>query len=157
MSEQVKTLVTILRHQRIVAAYMRRLAYALLEVAEVHDLSKLSLDEFGGFVEMNHVAREHKFGSEEYYAALENRDDVVGLHYQRNRHHPEHHDRGIDDMTLVDLVEMVADWQAASDVYGKATFEEGLKVLRDRFGLTSCHLHLIWLIHDVFVGETERP
>lgn len=157
MSEEVNTLVTILRHRHTVAAYMRRLAYALLETAEVHDLSKLAPDEFYGFVEINHIAREHEFGSDEYNDALAASGDVIGLHYQRNRHHPEHHDRGIEDMSLVDIVEMVADWQAASDVYGKTSFEKGLEVLKERFGLKPCHLYLIWLIHDVMTGEMERP
>ena len=34
-------------------------------------------------------------------------------HYSINRHHPEHHENGIDGMTLIDLLEMFVDWQAS--------------------------------------------
>lgn len=157
MTEEIKTLISQLRHTGMVAAYMRRLAFALLQAAQEHDLSKLTLDEFPGFVEINQTAREHEFGSPGYNASLKACGDVIGLHYARNRHHPEHHARGVDDMNLVDFVEMVADWQAASEVYGKTTFEDGLKVLRTRFGLTGQHLFLVWMIHDALVGRTDRP
>jgi len=36
-------------------------------------------------------------------------------HYALYRHHPEHFQNGIDDMNLIDLVEMFADWKASSE------------------------------------------
>ena len=35
--------------------------------------------------------------------------DALQHHYQKNRHHPEAFERGVDGMTLVDLVEMVCE------------------------------------------------
>ena len=39
---------------------------------------------------------------------------AIEHHYANNRHHPEHWPNGIDDMTLLDLVEMLVDWKAAT-------------------------------------------
>ena len=36
-------------------------------------------------------------------------------HYATYRHHPEHFREGINDMNLIDIVEMIADWKAASE------------------------------------------
>lgn len=36
-------------------------------------------------------------------------------HYATYRHHPEHFQNGINDMNLIDIVEMLADWKAASE------------------------------------------
>jgi len=40
----------------------------------------------------------------------------VGLqhHYENNSHHPEHFVNGITGMSLLDLLEMLCDWKAAS-------------------------------------------
>ena len=35
---------------------------------------------------------------------------VFDHHYKYNRHHPEHYENCFEDMTLVDLVEMLCDW-----------------------------------------------
>ena len=42
---------------------------------------------------------------------------AVWHHVQHNRHHPEYH-LDHDDMTLVDLIEMVCDWYAMSEEFG---------------------------------------
>lgn len=159
MKRELETLLTMLRHQAVVAAYMRRVAHALLEAADIHDLSKFAPDEFPGFVYFSSIARMHAFGSPAYNKAMSDNNGVIELHYSRNSHHPEHHERGVKDMGLVDLVEMVADWQAASDVYGKTPFEDGLEILRERFELDPRHLYLIRLIRDAISAKsvTETP
>jgi hypothetical protein len=40
---------------------------------------------------------------------------AIEHHYAKNRHHPEHWPNGIDDMTLLDIVEMLSDWRAATE------------------------------------------
>ena len=56
------------------------------------------------------------YGSEEYNASLAELK-VVALpsHYAKNRHHPEHFTKGINDMNLIDIMEMFADWKASSE------------------------------------------
>ena len=40
---------------------------------------------------------------------------ALNHHYATYRHHPEHFQNGINDMNLIDIVEMIADWKAASE------------------------------------------
>jgi hypothetical protein len=146
LSEETKTLLTALRHQTLVKKYLLRLAHRLEERALLHDLSKFQLDEFEGFVEINQIARKHKYGSPEYQASITS--DAVALHLSRNSHHPEHHHGGIKDMRLLDLMEMVVDWLAASETYGKTTFGESLQIQKDRFKITDEQYRLIQLIAE---------
>ena len=151
INEEAKTTVTILRHQRMVACHLDRLGSALKNRGLAHDLSKLALDEFGGFVEVNRIAREHHYGSEEYKASLEG-CGVIPLHFSRNPHHPEYHEDGIHSMSLIDIIEMVADWKAACETYGNTNLKDALSIQVERFGLQEGHLYLIGLILD----ELER-
>jgi len=81
-----------------------------------HDDSKLNdPTEKAMFDHWTPELRRVTFGTDEYKAALEGMGEGVKLHYQANRHHPEHFENGVNGMTLIDLIEMVADWMAAAD------------------------------------------
>lgn len=71
--------------------------------AEQHDMSKLYEPEKSGYDLLLSEGR----GSPIVEAAIQH-------HYQHNSHHPEHHPNGIAGMSLLDLIEMIADWKAAS-------------------------------------------
>ena len=146
LNEETKTLLTILRHQTLVRRYLLELAHRLEQRALIHDLSKLQLDEFTGFVEIQRVAREHRLDSPEYKASIQS--DVVNLHLSRNSHHPEFHHGGIKDMPLLDLIEMVIDWRAASETYGRTTMAESLPMQKERFKMTDEQYRLIQLITE---------
>lgn len=132
MNEETKTLITFIRHIELVKKSMLSFSRQLETRAQIHDLSKFKEDEFGGFVEINQIARKYPYGSEEYKASIRD-NDAVTLHYSRNSHHPEFHPVGIDEMGLLDLVEMVCDWKAASETYGQTSFKEGLEKSIERF------------------------
>ena len=145
IGEESQTIATILRHTGLVSSYLRQLARALEERADTHDLSKFSNDEFAGFVEINRIAREHKYGSPEYKRAI-SENNAVSLHYSHNPHHPEHHENGVSDMSLIDLIEMVVDWKAASITYGQTSLQESLEIQTGRFNLSASDLRLIKLV-----------
>lgn len=133
MNEETKTLITFIRHIELVKKSMLSFSRQLEERAQLHDLSKFKEDEFGGFVEINRVAREHPYGSEEYKASIKD-NNTISLHYSRNTHHPEYHPKGgINQMGLLDLIEMICDWKAASETYGQVSFEEAVNISIDRF------------------------
>lgn len=143
MDEVIKALVTIERHRCIVSATLRAIAYELMRRADLHDQSKLSLDEFEGFTKINMVARENEYGSDEYYAALRAVEpNPIPLHYSRNDHHPEYHKK-ISDMEFPELVEMVCDWHAASIAYGKTSFQASLTASFDRWPFSEGQKFLI--------------
>ena len=54
-------------------------------------------------------------------------------HLKVNRHHPEYHPHGINDMDLLDVTEMVCDWIAACQRAGGDTLR--LDLQRERFSI----------------------
>jgi len=146
--EELKALSTIIAHRDHVRLNMGKLSNEIERRALAHDLSKLSAEEMAGFVRINRAAREHPYGSEEYRESLasENRKDgCIAIHYERNSHHPEHYDSP-KEMGFLDLIEMVMDWKAASDTYGKMTLRGSLPHHRERFDFTP---EQWWLIESV--------
>lgn len=145
LTEETKTLVTILRHVRVVQFLLIELSQELERRAAGHDISKLALDEFGGFVEVNRIARTHPYGSQEYKDSLKD-NKTIELHFSRNRHHPEYHADGVDGMNLLDWVEMVVDWRAASLTYGNTDWNEVLEKQFERFKMTPEQVYLVRMI-----------
>ena len=101
-----------------------------------HDQSKLSSPEKEVYDKYIPLLKDTPFGSPEYKkvrAAMSK--DGLEHHFKVNRHHPEHFSNGINDMTLVDILEMFSDWRASS-VYSDTSFENGLKFNRKKFGMS---------------------
>ena len=71
-------------------------------------------------------------------------------HFSNNRHHPEWH-VDLNDMTIVDLIEMVCDWKAAGQEFGeKSLVDYADRVLGKRFHFSQKKINLIWeLIHKI--------
>ncbi len=102
-------------HKRHVESAMGKIIKALEDRSEHHDDSKLENPEKACYDKYIPLLKETKYGTKEYYAikdAMEN--DGLKHHFDANRHHPEHFKNGIEDMTLVDIVEMFCDHYAAS-------------------------------------------
>lgn len=141
-------LATIARHRDMVRLNIQALTHEMERRAIEHDLSKLSPDEVRGFIRINRTAREHPYGSPEYIASMEaekGEGGCIALHYARNSHHPEHHERDAD-MGFLDVIEMVLDWKAAADSYGQQTLRKGLERHRETRLFTD---HQWWLIEQV--------
>jgi hypothetical protein len=57
--------------------------------------------------------------------------DGLKHHYSHNRHHPEFFgEDGVDGMTLVDLIEMLADWKAATERHDDGDLAKSLEIHR---------------------------
>lgn len=111
---------------------------------DTHDQSKLEDPERSCYDKMIPLLKETKYGSKEYYAVRKQMEDK-GLkhHYEENRHHPEHFEHGILDMTLVDILVMLTDWYAAS-MRSSSSFEEGFKNNIKRFHISKDLETLLW-------------
>jgi hypothetical protein len=79
-----------------------------------HDRSKLEPPEAEFFKKYTPLLEDVTYGSPEYEQFLEEMEPGLDHHYEHNRHHPEHFENGLAGMNLIDLVEMLADWKAAS-------------------------------------------
>jgi len=120
-------------HQAQVRALMLGVAADLVRRAHAHDASKLRDPELAIFDEYSEKLRETTYGSPEYKAHLEGMGKALAHHYRVNDHHPEHHDNGIHDMDLVQLVEMLCDWVAATRRHDDGDIRQSIDLNADRF------------------------
>lgn len=148
----VLTLASDLYHQRAVQILLLRLAHRLEQRALMHDHSRLCRDELEGFSKIRHIPFQRDMASPEYQASL--RREVVGLHWSRNRHHPEFYPGGYPDMTLLDIIEMAADWRAAGYTYKDQDFEGNLVKLFERFEIGPAGQQMVRMILAE-LGEVE--
>ena len=107
---------------------------ALLDRAHTHDLSKLQEPERELFDKYTPLLRNTTYGSPQYKAYLKEMGEALSHHYAANRHHPEHHEGGIKDMTLVDVLEMLCDWKAATLRHADGDLERSISQNAERFG-----------------------
>lgn len=121
-------------HIRKVQTYLMQLVIELHSRALLHDSSKLMPLELDGYAGLSDAVRGLKYGTEEYRAAFEPFKPIIQHHYEANDHHPEHFQGGISEMNLLQLVEMIADWKAASTRNSK-TLAETLDASFKRFGI----------------------
>ena len=101
-----------------------------------HDASKLMSPEKEMFDEVTPKLRALTYGSDEYKAMLKEMGPALEHHYQVNSHHPEHYENGVQGMSLFDILEMVADWQAASMRHADGNFSASLEINRERFNIS---------------------
>jgi len=101
-----------------------------------HDTSKLAEPEKSMYDEFVPRLREATYGSDEYKSYLVQMGAALQHHYEVNSHHPEHYANGVNDMSLIDIVEMLADWKAAAMRSGNGSILPSLDVNRQRFALS---------------------
>lgn len=94
----------------------------LIARAKIHDASKFGPEEFIPYVWLTEFHRCRRTGeSFEYPAGVEERvQQAVEHHVTANRHHPEYY-ADPNDMTEVDLIEMVCDWTAMAQEFGEGS------------------------------------
>lgn len=104
--------------------------------AFTHDLSKLTEPELSMFDEVTARLNSLEYGSPEYEACRKEMLETGWLkhHYEVNRHHPEHWPNGINDMSLLDLIEMLCDWIAATLRMQDGDIEKSIAINAERFG-----------------------
>lgn len=123
-------------HIHQVQQYMHRAVKDLLARALRHDRSKLESPELEVFDEYTPKLAEAEYGSDEYKAFLVGMQEGLRHHYVRNSHHPEHDPRGIAGMSLLDLVEMLCDWKAATLRSKDGDLLRSITLNQERFGYT---------------------
>ena len=102
-----------------------------------HDLSKMEPPEKAVFDRVTPMLKDSTYGSDQYRASLVEMGEGLAHHYAGNRHHPEHYGAGISGMTLVDVVEMLADWKAATERHDNGSLARSLPMQAERFGSPS--------------------
>lgn len=123
------------KHKLNVSKRIQRFISLLQSRSINHDNSKLMEPEYSLWCAMDQEPR-YKYGTPEYEDKLRRFRKVFELHYKANRHHPEHHLNGVNDMNLIDLIEMLCDFISYKD---NITYTEASTMLdkqADRFGFS---------------------
>jgi len=121
-------------HIRKVRSGMMQAALNLIARARDHDKSKLESPEKEIFDEYTPKLEETTYGSDEYKQYLEQMQEGLDHHYAQNSHHPEHFLGGIQCMTLIDLLEMLIDWRAATERHDDGDIARSIVQNAERFG-----------------------
>lgn len=133
-----------LKHSQRVGELMAQAITELVDRAMRHDRSKTEDPELAVFNEFTPKLRDSTYGSDEYKGFLDAMGDGLAHHYAHNRHHPEHFENGVDDMTLVDVLEMLADWKAATERHADGDLARSLTIQAERFGIGAGVMALLW-------------
>jgi hypothetical protein len=123
-------------HIRTVQEHINGFCIELMARATNHDESKLREPEKRLFDELTPILRTLEYGSPEYKESLARLKPALDHHYSANSHHPEHYSNGIDDMTLVDIIEMYCDWQAAVQRTKNGDFSKSIEINTKRFNMS---------------------
>lgn len=107
----------------------------LLNRADDHDVSKTEEPEVGIFGVYTQKLKDVTYGSDEYKKYLEEMKPALDHHYAKNAHHPEHNPDGVAGMTLMDLMEMVVDWKAASERHNNGNILKSIEMNTKRFDI----------------------
>lgn len=100
-----------------------------------HDLSKLAPPEKEAYDVLTPRLSGLTYGSDEYRACLREMKPAIQHHYDHNSHHPEHWPNGVADFDLLDLVEMLCDWKAASLRHADGNILDSIQHNISRFSL----------------------
>ncbi len=103
-----------LLHMTEVSENLEALASELRKRGFAHDRTKLQELEFDGFVSTREKFKKANYGTPEYQECIDLTKPAVDHHYENNRHHTGFHKDGINNMNLIDVLEMIADWRAAA-------------------------------------------
>jgi len=103
---------------------------------KVHDQSKLQDPEVEGFLSTTNTLKGLTYGSEEYKEALSAMKPFLDHHYEHNSHHPEHHEKGVDDMNLLQIIEMLCDWKAATLRHADGDILRSIEINAKRFNMS---------------------
>lgn len=129
-----ETMVQTYEHKRQVSWNITSIIHDLLLRSLLHDDTKLESPEVEIFAEYTHTLASTTYGSEEYRQYLKEMQVALDHHYSNNRHHPEYHFEGVRGMTLIDLIEMICDWVAATMRHDDGDIYKSLEINQERFG-----------------------
>ena len=123
-----------MKHIENVRKYIKFFTDRLTTRGIEHDKLKLETPELEVFAEYTPKLAGTTYGSEEYNECLKEMDIAIQHHYANYRHHPEHFEKGVNDMNLIDVVEMLCDWKASSMRQHDGNLLKSIETNAQRFG-----------------------
>ena len=121
------------RHNRAVKELLKKAALILVYRGERHDLDKLQKPDKAGWDRAT-PRLDVEFGTPAYFDHLRNNlQDVLQRHYEVSDHHPEHFERGVWEMNLLNLLEWLIDVADVCKQHGGGDVLESLRISAKRF------------------------
>lgn len=150
-----------LKHIEVVMQLLATMQHEIAKRMFSHDRSKLQSPEMEMFEQFTDRLAGLTYGSEEYKACLdEMMQSALGHHYEHNRHHPEFFSNGIDGMNLIDVLEMLCDWKAATLRHNDGNIYKSIEHNAQRFNLSpqlvQILLNTVPLLHSSFYDKTQK-
>jgi hypothetical protein len=124
-----------MKHIIRVKGFLELVSRRLVDRAYEHDATKLEDPELPLFTVMTEKLAGCTYGSPEYKKFLEELKPALDHHYGHNKHHPEHYPNGINDMTLIDIIEMFCDWKAATLRHNDGNLLKSIEINTKRFNI----------------------
>lgn len=124
------------KHINLVRHYINGFIVDLMSRASNHDKSKLEDPELSVFAKHTSKLKDVSYGTDEYNKLLELVKPAIDHHFSKNRHHAEHWPEGIESMTLVDLIEMLSDWKAATQRNKNGNIEKSLDINSKKYNFS---------------------
>ena len=134
--EELECIEATKEHIDRVRVFLREVYMHLRSRGRDHDKSKLQDPELPVFAEYTPKLKGLTYGSDEYRECLKGMQTALDHHYKENSHHPEFNKAGIDGMTLIDIMEMLADWRAATERHANGSMDDSLVKNQERFGIS---------------------
>jgi len=122
------------KHKQEVSRLINAVVRILLDKSVKHDESKLENPEKEIFDKYTPLLSNTTYGSETYKNHLQEMGNGLQHHYEYNFHHPEHYVNGIQGMTLIDIMEMIIDWLAATKKHKDGDILKSIEINQKRFG-----------------------
>lgn len=146
-----------LKHIKRVRLYIKKCMKELSKRTKLHDRDKIhNSTEKALFDEFTPKLKDCTYGSSEYKSFLAGLKPALDEHYAINRHHPEHFIDGINSMNLIDLLEMICDWKAASERHTDGDIFRSIELNQNRFGY-SYDLKTILINTAIFLCDNNVP
>ena len=124
-------------HVTEVQENLEEVASELMQRGFAHDRTKFQALEFDAFVSTRDKFKKANYGSKEYQECIDIVKPAVDHHYKNNRHHTGYHKNGIDDMSLLDIIEMLCDWKAAERRSPNKSLEDTLDFAYKKYNIGS--------------------
>ena len=151
-----------LKHIRTVQDILTLVCIQLTTRGREHDRSKLERPEVAVFTKYTSGLAALTYDSDEYRQCLAAMKPALNHHYANNRHHPQFFQdpparTQVSFMNLIDLVEMVCDWKAASLRHNDGDFRKSVKANAMRFNLAPQLVEILLNTAEIFdpIGAVE--
>lgn len=135
----------VIKHKANVSVLLMAVIQELTKRAQDHDNTKLEPPEADIFEEFTPKLKDSIFGSKEYKKFMKDMKPALDHHYAHpdSRHHPQHFSDGINGMNLIDLIEMLIDWKAASMRSTSGDINRSLEINAKRFKMPKALVRLL--------------